>query len=320
MYHKKTHPLVKEVVEKEFCKVDGTVRVVFCTIAFGMGVNVEGAYLALHFGPYSCLDDYLQEVGRIGRNSDKNSHAVLLRYKGCTRSKNINDELQKYVRNNEVCRRSLLMQPFLASQESQTEENKLESHLCCDICAKTCRYLCSCKSKCTCDIVCNSEEFFSPVEAISESASVKMTFVGSGRASQSASAPNRQSQAIQKLLRDELLHYRSKLALDMPNEKLLTGIDIATGFSISLIENIVTSVDKINGLPSMKNVFNFFSEDHAIKAWQILNNVKAIISPSADSVLDDPSTSSSDEDSDDNDIYIRKRICHICYSDSDDSE
>ena len=32
MYHRKTHHLVKNVVEREFCKVDGTVRVVFCTI------------------------------------------------------------------------------------------------------------------------------------------------------------------------------------------------------------------------------------------------------------------------------------------------
>ena len=71
MYHKKTHPVVKEVVEREFCKVDGSVRVVFCAIAFGMGVNVEGAYLALHLGPSSCLDDYLQEVGRIGPVTNK---------------------------------------------------------------------------------------------------------------------------------------------------------------------------------------------------------------------------------------------------------
>lgn len=83
MYHKKTHPLVKEVVEREFCKMEGSVRVVFCTIAFGIGVKVEGAYLALHFGPSSCLDYHLQEVGRIGRSSEKQSHAVLLTNPGC---------------------------------------------------------------------------------------------------------------------------------------------------------------------------------------------------------------------------------------------
>ena len=60
MYHKKTHSLVKSTVEKEFCKIDGTVRVVFCTIAFGMGVNVKGANLVIHLGPSSDLDDYRQ--------------------------------------------------------------------------------------------------------------------------------------------------------------------------------------------------------------------------------------------------------------------
>ena len=41
MYHRKTHQLVKQTVETEFCKDDGTVRVVFCTIALGMGINVD---------------------------------------------------------------------------------------------------------------------------------------------------------------------------------------------------------------------------------------------------------------------------------------
>lgn len=34
MYHKKTHKTVKDTVEKEFCKSNGT-------IAFGMGVNIK---------------------------------------------------------------------------------------------------------------------------------------------------------------------------------------------------------------------------------------------------------------------------------------
>lgn len=325
MYHKKTHPLVKEVVEREFCKMEGSVRVVFCTIAFGMGVNVAGAYLALHFGPSNCLDDYLQEVGRIGRSSEKQSHAVLLTYPGCARSKNITSGMKDYIRNRDVCRRSLLMQPFLASQEHQPRETLLESHLCCDVCAKTCRCLCLCKSVCTCDIVCNSEAFFSPMEANSESASVKMTLAESGSANQSPSAPNTQVQVMQKQFHEELMRYRSKLALEIPEEKLLTGMDIATGFSRSLVENIVSNVEKIDSLPTMKNMFNFFDEDHAIQAWQILNDLKANIATSADDEEIQLFSSyecqhSSDEDTDDSEIYIRKRICHISYSDSDDSE
>ena len=83
----------------------------------------------------------------------------------------------------------------------------------------------------------------------------------------------------------------------------------------------------------MKNMFSFFNEDHAIQAWQILNEVKASTPSSSDGEEIPPSCSyesvfeestqsqhSSDEDTDDSDIYIRRRICHITYSDSDDSE
>ena len=48
MYHKKTHDLVKRTIETEFCKENGSVRVVFCTIAFGMGVNVKGGNMVIH--------------------------------------------------------------------------------------------------------------------------------------------------------------------------------------------------------------------------------------------------------------------------------
>ena len=71
MYHKKTHNLVKQTVETEFCKANGTVRVVFCTIAFGIGVNVKGRNVVIHLGPSSGLDDYLQESGRVKLGATK---------------------------------------------------------------------------------------------------------------------------------------------------------------------------------------------------------------------------------------------------------
>ena len=53
MYHKRTHDLVKRTIETEFCKENGSVRVVFCTTAFGMGVNVKGGNMVIHLGPSS---------------------------------------------------------------------------------------------------------------------------------------------------------------------------------------------------------------------------------------------------------------------------
>ena len=64
-----------------------------------------GANLVIHLGPSSDLDDYLQESGRIGRTDDKISHAVLLRFKGCTRTKNNTKQMKNYVTNKSECRR-----------------------------------------------------------------------------------------------------------------------------------------------------------------------------------------------------------------------
>jgi ATP-dependent DNA helicase RecQ len=116
MYHKKTHSLVKKTVETEFCKENGTVRVVFCTIAFGMGVNVKGGNVVIHLGPSGGLDDYLQESGRVGRDK-ANAHAILLKYKGCTCSRNITKQMKEYVRNTTECRRVLLLKPFVSNPQ-----------------------------------------------------------------------------------------------------------------------------------------------------------------------------------------------------------
>ena len=79
------------------------VRVLICSIAFSMGINIKEAYLDLHLGPSGDLNDYLQETGRIGRDSSQTSHAVLLKYKGCTASRNITKEMKSYVKNTTLC-------------------------------------------------------------------------------------------------------------------------------------------------------------------------------------------------------------------------
>lgn len=70
--------------------------------------------MVIHLGPSSGIDDHLQESGRVGRNNEK-AHAVLLRYKGSTRSRNITKEMKEYTRNENICRRNLLLKSFTAS-------------------------------------------------------------------------------------------------------------------------------------------------------------------------------------------------------------
>lgn len=48
--------------------MDNTTRFVICTSAFGMGVNKPNVRWVIHYHPPSLLSDYVQEIGRAGRD------------------------------------------------------------------------------------------------------------------------------------------------------------------------------------------------------------------------------------------------------------
>lgn len=58
MYYKKIYDFVKRIIEIEFCKENGSVRVVFWIIVFGMGINVKGGNVVMYLGLLSGVDDY----------------------------------------------------------------------------------------------------------------------------------------------------------------------------------------------------------------------------------------------------------------------
>ena len=55
----------------------GAVNVLVATKAFGMGMDIPDIHWAIHLGPPAFLEDYLQEVGRIGRDEVAREKAQL---------------------------------------------------------------------------------------------------------------------------------------------------------------------------------------------------------------------------------------------------
>ena len=103
-------------------------RVVFATIAFGMGVNVRNLYTVIHYGPSYDIDDYVQESGRVGRDGGTSS-AILIRYRYALTGSRISKEMKEYVRNQTSCRRIDLYSIFPGDSEYGVRK-----HICCDIC------------------------------------------------------------------------------------------------------------------------------------------------------------------------------------------
>ncbi|WP_153796294.1 RecQ family ATP-dependent DNA helicase [Foetidibacter luteolus] len=62
---------------KQTAWLNGQVRVMVCTNAFGMGIDKPDVRTVVHYTPPECLENYYQEAGRAGRDGKK-AYAVLL--------------------------------------------------------------------------------------------------------------------------------------------------------------------------------------------------------------------------------------------------
>ena len=67
-YHGQIPSAERKLVERDY--KSGTAMGLFCTKAFGMGIDVGDIKHVIHFAPTGTLSDYVQEIGRAARNTD----------------------------------------------------------------------------------------------------------------------------------------------------------------------------------------------------------------------------------------------------------
>ncbi len=142
MYHSRTDEHNKQVVMESMSKADGTIRVVFATMALGMGVNFVGLYATMHYGAPRSLEDYFQESGRAGRDGGDCTSTIYWMPRDAPQFRAIpKDHQQKeslavrrYVSDESTCRRYMLLQYF----DEQLAKNLVvgDRQRCCDNCRK----------------------------------------------------------------------------------------------------------------------------------------------------------------------------------------
>ena len=140
MFHAKTPDHNKEVILKSMQDGSGVVRVVFCTVALGMGVNFAGLNYIIHYGAPRSIEDYFQECGRAGRSSEPAKSVIYWTpVEAPLRKKLINPcdaeiaAVRHYLENVSECRRRQLLSYF---DSSFCSDLVVQDHLlCCDVCA-----------------------------------------------------------------------------------------------------------------------------------------------------------------------------------------
>lgn len=122
--------------------INGTVKVMAATIAFGMGINKSDVRVVIHYGSPRNIEGYYQEIGRAGRDNEK-SYCYALYNFGDFRMQqsfiaNSNDsnyqktqlkllEQMKHYMTTKFCRRQILLEYF----DEETNDT-------CDFCDNCC--------------------------------------------------------------------------------------------------------------------------------------------------------------------------------------
>ena len=131
-----------------FDKKESTIRLIICTVAFGLGVNIPDVRFVVHLGACDSPLQYWQEVGRAGRDGNK---AKAYMYTTKSSIVHINDDMKNIcngVKNGTIscCRKAILNCMIPGSSESNFKQPctlkcdpcECDQCFCCSICMATC--------------------------------------------------------------------------------------------------------------------------------------------------------------------------------------
>ena len=245
MLHSCTPAANKDRILNSFQSVDGSIRLLIATIAFGMGVDCKGVHRVVHYGPSKNVESYVQETGRAGRDGHQSVAYIL--YYGILLN-HIDGHMKSYVKTSE-CRRKELLKHF-DSVAVQPET----AHLCCDNCATECE--------------CGSQDCgeFAAYPLYQREATISHTV--------REVPPDKK-----KIVEENLIKYHKSLVLKLVNTtahgdvKTLTNLQFMLGFSEHQITQVVDNLGMIFSLSDVYEFVEIWDRRHALHILSVVSDV-----------------------------------------------
>lgn len=110
-------------------------RVLFVTVAFGVGIDVSNVKRVVHIGVPYTMEEFFQETGRAGRNGQQADFVLHYNSYDVSRSKKALQQVMREYATTHTCRRDVILHHFGASL---TQDSR-QIHSCCDNCRRACR-------------------------------------------------------------------------------------------------------------------------------------------------------------------------------------
>ena len=130
MYTRASTDDMKKEIMTLYPQKESTLRLIVATAAFSMGIDIPFVQQIFHWGSPSSIEEYVQEIGRAGRDGS-DSIAILIN----KNSRNVTSAMNSYIKNMQKCRRLVLYSNFV----KYTHDNeRIKTCNCCDICKLSC--------------------------------------------------------------------------------------------------------------------------------------------------------------------------------------
>lgn len=239
MYHAGTPESVKTHIINEMGRFGSHLRLIICTVAFGMGINCKDVYRSIHFGPPKTVEQLVQECGRIGRDGMQCTCYIL--YNGLLTSHC--DEQMKELIKSKSCRRQCIVNLFSASNPELSTCG--ESCRCCD----NCSHICNCSN---------------PIELVQFGKDEKLVSLVKGK-------KREVTDAQRHVLLEKIANYRKSLLPKNVTEFMPVTPNILFEFSLYQIEQVMKNCHELFTMEDILSRIELWRHVHA-------NNIYAILS------------------------------------------
>ena len=114
MYTRAFKSSVKELMSL-FRDIQPKLRVLIATTAFSMGIDIPDICQVYHWGASSDLEQYLQEIGRAGRDGKAAKAVLIINSKGY---RYVKKPMKAYCENMDNCRHKELLSFFIVYEHT----------------------------------------------------------------------------------------------------------------------------------------------------------------------------------------------------------